>query len=89
MKRTLGFVPTWCQTFAGAAVKRRTLLSGAFKAEFPDHDGARMFLNQLDVAGQLTGRDSLNQALYLWSKRMLPNYVLTILGDRMEMTHSI
>ena len=89
VQRTLGFVPTWFQTFAGAAVKRRSLLSGAFKAEFPDHDGARVFLNQLDVAGQLSGRDPLNQALYLWSKSMLPNYVLTLLGDRMEMAHSI
>jgi len=70
-------------------VKRRSLFSGAFQAEFPDHDGARVFLNQLDVAGQLTGRDPLNQALYLWSKSMLPNYVLTILGDRMEIAHSI
>jgi len=48
-----------------------------------------MFCAQLDVAGQLTGRDPLNQALYLWSKGMLPNYVLTMLGDRMEMAHSI
>ena len=63
--------------------------AGAFKAEFPDHDGGRVFLNQLDVAGQLAGRDPLNQALYLWSKSMLLNYVLTILGDRMEMAHSI
>jgi len=28
----------------------------------------------LDVPGQLTGRDPLNQALYLWSKSMLPNH---------------
>lgn len=89
VKRTLGFVPTWFQTLASAAVKRRSLLSGAFKAEFPDHDGARVFLNQIDVSGQLTGRDPLNQALYLWSKSMLPNYILTMLGDRMEMAHSI
>ncbi len=89
VKRTLGFVPTWFQTFAGTAVRRRSLLSGAFKAEFPDHDGARMFLSQFDVAGQLAGRDPLNQALYLWSKSILPNHVLSMLGDRMEMAHSI
>ena len=63
--------------------------AGAFKAEFPYHDGARVFLNQLVVAGQLSGRDPLNQALYLWSKSILPNYVLTILGDCMEMAHPI
>ena len=31
----------------------------------------------------------MNQSLYLWAKVMLPNYVLTFLGDRMEMAHSI
>ena len=89
VRRTLGFVPTWFQTFAGTAVKRRSLLSDGFMAQFPDRDGARVFLNQIDVAGQLAGRDPLNQALYLWSKSMLPNYILTVLGDRMEMAHSI
>ena len=89
VQRTLGFVPTWFQTFAGTAIKRRSILADTFKAQFPDRDGARVFLNQIDVAGQLAGRDPLNQALYLWSKSMLPNYILTMLGDRMEMAHSI
>jgi asparagine synthase (glutamine-hydrolysing) len=31
----------------------------------------------------------VHQSLYLWSKTMLPNYILTMLGDRMEMAHSI
>ena len=89
VQRTLGFVPTWFQIFAGTAIKRRSILADTFKAQFPDRDGARVFLNQIDVAGQLAGRDPLNQALYLWSKSMLPNYILTMLGDRMEMAHSI
>ena len=47
------------------------------------------FLNGLDVPGQLAGREPVNQSLYLWSKAMLPSYVLTVLGDRMEMAHSV
>jgi asparagine synthase (glutamine-hydrolysing) len=31
----------------------------------------------------------VHQALYLWSKTALPAYILTVLGDRMEMAHSI
>jgi asparagine synthase (glutamine-hydrolysing) len=27
--------------------------------------------------------------MYLWSKIALPNYILSVLGDRMEMAHSI
>ena len=41
------------------------------------------------MRGQLTGRAPVNQSLYLWSKTQLPNYILTVLGDRMEMAHSI
>jgi asparagine synthase (glutamine-hydrolysing) len=31
----------------------------------------------------------VHQSLYLWSKTALPGYILTLLGDRMEMAHSI
>ena len=31
----------------------------------------------------------MHQSLYLWSKTFLPGYILTMLGDRMEMAHSV
>ena len=37
----------------------------------------------------MTGRDVVNQSLYVWAKTMLPNYILSNLGDRMEMAHSV
>src|SRR5262249_53672787 len=37
----------------------------------------------------LTGRDALNKSLFFWAKSFLPNYILNLLGDRMEMAHSI
>src|SRR6185437_14274812 len=43
----------------------------------------------LDIRGQLAGRDPVHQSLYLWAKTMLPGYILTMLGDRMEMAHSV
>ncbi len=46
-------------------------------------------LDGLDVPGQLAGREPVNQSLYLWSKAVLPNYILAVLGDRMEMAHSV
>ena len=46
-------------------------------------------LSDIDVPWQLKGRDALNQSLYLWGKSVLANYILTMLGDRMEMAHSI
>ena len=41
------------------------------------------------MPGQLTGREPLDQSLYLCAKSVLPNYVLSVLGDRMEMAHSV
>jgi asparagine synthase (glutamine-hydrolysing) len=41
------------------------------------------------LPGQVAGREPVNQSLYLWSKAVLPSYVLTVLGDRMEMAHSV
>ena len=40
-------------------------------------------------AVSLAGRDPLHQSLYMWAKTVLPGYILTMLGDRMEMAHSI
>ena len=48
-----------------------------------------MLLDQFDVPRQVWGRDRLHQSLYMWSRTMLTNYLLTILGDRMEMGNSI
>lgn len=41
------------------------------------------------IRSHLTGRDALHQSLCLWSKTALSGYILTMLGDRMEMAHSI
>jgi asparagine synthase (glutamine-hydrolysing) len=43
----------------------------------------------LDVERRLKGRNAVHSALYLWAKTILPHYILSNLGDRMEMSHSI
>jgi asparagine synthase (glutamine-hydrolysing) len=52
-------------------------------------DPYEVALSRLPIDERLAGRDPLNQALYLWSRIHLPNFVLTFLSDRMEMAHSI
>ena len=89
VRRTLGFVPSWFEVFATMAAKRRSLFSDGFREEFGERIAVGAFLNQFDVAGQLRGAGSLNQALYLWSKSALCQYILVVLGDRMEMAHLI
>src|SRR5207344_2239733 len=71
------------------AVKTRPLLSRYIIGRYGATEGAWPILDDLDVRGQLTGREPLHQSLYLWSKTVLCGYILTVLGDRMEMAHSI
>ena len=89
LKRLLGFVPSWCETFSARSMKIRALLSADTLQKFGRREGYSALLSDLDVERQLAGREPVHQSLYLWSKTVLPNYVLTLLGDRMEMAHSI
>jgi asparagine synthase (glutamine-hydrolysing) len=89
VKRLLGFVPSWIETFSARAVKMHALQSGDFLEKFGRREGFSAFFSDVDVRGQLIGRDPLNQSLYAWAKTGLPTYILTMLGDRMEMAHSI
>lgn len=89
IRRLLGFVPGWIETSSTQSVKIHTILSDDFLEAFKGQEGYRSFFNDIDIHGQLAGRHPLHQSLYLWSKTRLPNYLLTLLGDRMEMAHSI
>ncbi len=89
VKTTLGFVPSWLETRSANGVRYRRLLRPEFCRAFEQRDAFRVFLNRIDVAGQLAGREPVHQSLYLWTRSMLPNYLLNFLGDRMEMAHSI
>ncbi len=60
-----------------------------FRNAFSGRDTFRVMLSCLDVERQLAGRHPVNQSLYIWGKTMLPNYILSNLGDRMEMAHSV
>jgi asparagine synthetase B (glutamine-hydrolysing) len=72
---------------------RRSRLEHLFDADyfapFRSLDHVSLLLNNIDVKGRLAGRAPVHQSLYLWSKTALPGYILTLLGDRMEMAHSI
>jgi asparagine synthase (glutamine-hydrolysing) len=89
VERQLGYVPSWIETFASRAVKMRGLLSRDFLDSYCELESYAGLLDDIDVRGQLAGRDPVHQSLYLWAKTVLPGYILTMLGDCMEMAHSI
>jgi asparagine synthase (glutamine-hydrolysing) len=89
VRRILGTVPSWFEVFSARMLKMEPLLAPAYRERFAGREPYRALLSSLDVRGQLAGREPVHQALYLWSKTALPGYILTVLGDRMEMAHSI
>ena len=89
VRRVLGFVPSWIETFSARSAKMQDLLAEDFGARAEEREGYHALLSDIDVRRQLAGRDPVHQSLYLWSKTLLPNYILAMLGDRMEMAHSI
>ena len=89
VEQLLGFVPGCLKLFAAGGQRRQPLFDADFKARFAGRDSIRLFLDSLDIPGVSTGRDPLNKSLYVWAKSVLPNYILNLLGDRMEMAHSV
>jgi asparagine synthase (glutamine-hydrolysing) len=89
VERALGFVPGCFEVWEAGGARRRSLFTDQYAARFRGRDSARLFLDELDIPGVLSGRDPLNKSLFIWAKSFLPNYILNFLGDRMEMAHSI
>jgi asparagine synthase (glutamine-hydrolysing) len=88
-QEVLGFVPSWIATQTGTALRVRQLMNDDFVAGHRGVDIVGSVLASLDVRGKLAGRNAVHAALYLWAKTSLPHYILTNLGDRMEMAHSV
>lgn len=89
VQRTLGFIPAWIAIVFKEVLKSRSFYSPAFLAQIAQRDAYRILLNQIDVQGQLTGRDPVHQSLYLWAKTVLLNSLFRRLAEGVEMAHSI
>ena len=89
VQRRLGWIPSWMR--ANSVLGKRT--TGFFRPEMAASVAGmnpyEVALSRLPIEERLAGRDPLNQALYLWARIHMPNFILTFLSDRMEMAHSI
>src|SRR5260370_21606956 len=81
----LGYSPAFLDPIREAARK----IADFFSASVPIDTILSSFLDNVNIAGQLSGRHVVNKSLYLWNKSYLPGSILTMLGDRMEMAHSV
>lgn len=89
MTQTLGFIPSWIDAYAGTGIAFAQLYKPSYKNQVGHFDAIKRLLDTLDIPGQVQNREAIHQSMYLWSKVFLPNYILSVLGDRMEMSHSI
>jgi asparagine synthase (glutamine-hydrolysing) len=89
VRRALGFVPTFLEAKGTLGHRMRGILAPEFLAEFAGLDPFAAFLVHFDRAGQLAGRDRVDQSSYLWTKSSLATYILRTLGDGTEMAHSV
>jgi asparagine synthase (glutamine-hydrolysing) len=89
IERTLGWLPASLNTSAAMIAGTAPLLRDDLVARTRGYRPLMSALDRLPLAQRVTGRDRLNQALYLNSKTVLPNFILNYLADRMEMAHSI
>jgi len=89
VRRRLGWVPSWIQAFSTMGQRTTELFRQEMAARVEGINPYEVALSRLPIEERIAGRDPLNQALYLWSRIHLPNFILTFLSDRMEMAHSI
>jgi asparagine synthase (glutamine-hydrolysing) len=87
VREALGFVPYWLRRLAINRAVFHALLAGDFVSQINGRDPYRCFMDGFDLGGQLAGRAPLLQSLYLWSRSILPNYIL--FAERLEMAHSL
>ena len=87
VQQRLGFIPTWLKEMAVSRSFFYLLLAPEYASEFTNRDVYGDFLQQFDGPGQLIGRDPFLQSLYLWSRSILPNYIL--FAERLEMAHAL
>ncbi len=89
IQRILSSTPSWLLPQIEIIEKIHTLLSHKISKQYGSINALEQFINHQDINNQLIDIDPVHQSMYLLSKSMLPNYILTLLGDRVEMAHSI
>lgn len=89
LKHALGYVPRWLQTQTYLHATHRNLLSADMLQKFSVYNPYASYLMGLDVSREIDQRSALLKSLYCWIKTFFPNNLLSWVGDRMEMAHSI
>lgn len=89
LQKKFGLVPTWLVSQLQIIETTAGFYNNNIESGPDPVEPFRQHINNMNIAEQIDGCDPVHVSMYLISKSLLPNYVLTILGDRVEMAHSI
>ncbi len=89
VREAIGFCPTWMENVSKQLVQLSGLMSADILAADILEKPYVSMLSEIGLPTKVQGCDAVNISLYTWQKTMLINFILTVLGDRMEMAHSI
>jgi asparagine synthase (glutamine-hydrolysing) len=85
----LGFESHFLKTRSTMAHKFSELLDDPFLSAAQKKDYLKVLFSSLQVNQKMAGRVPAKQSMYLLQKTLLPNNILTFLGDKVEMANSI
>lgn len=89
INRMLGFEPAWLMPLAETIEQLKKLYNFGTQTNMGNMHPVYQFLSHIDITNQLHGIEPVHASMYLLSKSALCNYVFPVLGDRMEMAHSL
>lgn len=89
IEQRLGWAPAALNVSLTMQKGASALFSDAYQHALKERFTIADALDRMPISQRVSGRNHLNQSLYIYSKTLLPNFILNYLGDRMEMAHSI
>jgi asparagine synthase (glutamine-hydrolysing) len=85
----VGFAPSFLGAAARSGRTIAALLGEPFERRFAGRDASGMLVASLPVDRVLRGADRVSRSMYLWNRTALTDFVLSVVGDRPEMAHSV
>lgn len=85
----LGFMPNWMHIQLGMIDAFKKLFNQEFVYRWQGKFPYLKMLDRMNIREQLENVSPVHKSIYTWAKSFLPGYELNLIGDRMEMSHSI
>ena len=89
VKNLLGYIPSYMEFAHVFSEKFIPLCDGKYISRFKEKDIFCEFIDKNLNDSLKSARSNLHKTMYLWLKSHFPAYILNVVGDRMEMSHSI